>query len=54
MSICLKLRLACLFGFTAIFCSGCIVRRTVEEDGVVVAKGYAITGPLLIDNPNNR
>lgn len=29
-----------------LFASGCVVQRTVKEDGVVVDRGYVIRDPL--------
>jgi hypothetical protein len=35
-----------LAGFIVLFFSGCLMRRTVTEDGVTVAEGYVVKGPL--------
>ena len=35
-----------LGGFIILFFSGCIVKRTVTEDGVTVARGYVYKGLL--------
>jgi hypothetical protein len=35
-----------LAGFVVLFCSGCLMKRTVSEDGVTVAEGYVVKGPL--------
>jgi hypothetical protein len=33
----------------ALFLGGCVMQRTVKEDGVVVEKGYVVGAPPLLN-----
>jgi hypothetical protein len=35
-----------LCAFLVLFVGGCLMKRTVTEDGVTVAEGYVVKGPL--------
>jgi len=46
MSLQLLSSLKILCAFLTLFASGCLMKRTVKEDGVTVAEGYVVKGPL--------
>jgi hypothetical protein len=49
MSIRVKYCVILVGAFAAFFLSGCVMQRTVKEDGVVVEKGYVVGAPPLLN-----
>jgi hypothetical protein len=49
MSFRVKLCVAFVGTLVALFLGGCVMQRTVKEDGVVVEKGYVVGAPPLLN-----
>ncbi len=47
MTIRSTVRLTLVCGFIVVLTSGCVMQRTVKEDGNVVSKGYVVKTPIL-------
>lgn len=47
MSILRKASLVFFCGLILVSASGCVMRRTVKEGGVVVGTGYVVKAPIL-------